>query len=123
MGKSSLLEALIKSQDPGKLEHFNTTRSNLMTHHELQISGNALKILDCSGNQRAEHLVKEWYARSHWVVVVYDLSTTQTLDAALAMVPDIQAKGASVLLFGNKHKVRGTCGGEEACAPRLPGPK
>ena len=56
------------------------------------MDGRPVKILDCSGNQRAEHLVQEWFARSMAVIVVYDMTRPDTLDAAIAMLPGLRVK-------------------------------
>jgi len=105
VGKSSLLEALIRQQDPEKVQNFNEQRSNLMSHHQIQVGERSLKLLDCSGNVRAQHLVKEWFARSHFVFLVYDMSNPKTLEYALEMTKEVHAAGAKVVLFGNKYNV------------------
>ena len=64
-------------------------------NYPAQIGGRTLKFLDCSGNDRAAHLVKargwplpcqswksvpfrqEWFARTQWVFVVYSLTDTR----------------------------------------------
>jgi len=102
VGKTSLLEILIKEQDPAQLSKFMEGKVNLMSHHQLEIGGKPLKLLDCSGNLRAQHLVKEWFGRSHWVIVVYDLSNQQSLNYALDLTREVHAAGAKVVLFGNK---------------------
>merc|ERR1719201_3011937 len=69
------------------------------------MDGRPVKILDCSGNQRAEHLVQEWFARSMAVIVVYDMTRPETLDAAITMLPGITKAGARGVLFGSKSWV------------------
>lgn len=102
VGKTSLLESFIKDSDPGKLQRFVEQKQNLMSHLNLQLGDRMLRLLDCSGNVRAQHLVKEWFARSHWVFVVYNMSDQNSLDYALELTKDVSAMGARVLLFGNK---------------------
>eukprot|EP00927_Polykrikos_kofoidii_P024116 TRINITY_DN219_c0_g1_i1.p1 TRINITY_DN219_c0_g1~~TRINITY_DN219_c0_g1_i1.p1 ORF type:complete len:1712 (+),score=344.09 TRINITY_DN219_c0_g1_i1:102-5237(+) len=105
VGKTSLLETLITENDPMQLAKFNEQRANLMTHHQIQIGDKALKLLDCSGNTRAGHLVKEWFGRSQFVVVVYDMTSKTSLDHAVALVREVNEAGAKVVLFGNKWKL------------------
>lgn len=102
VGKSAMLEALIQEQDPAQLAKFNEQRSNFMSHHQIQFGDQLVKILDCSGNSRAAHLVKEWFGRSSWVCVVYDLSNKETLDHALSLAHEVTAAGARLLLLGNR---------------------
>jgi len=105
VGKTSLLEELIKENDPKQLEKFNEQKANLMSHHQMQIGEKFIKVLDCSGNARAQHLVKEWFGRSHFVFIVYDLSQPKTLEQAAELVKDVTAAGARVVLFGNKWSI------------------
>ncbi|CAE7446087.1 XI-2 [Symbiodinium pilosum] len=77
-------------------------RNNLMVHHQFQIGGRTLKFLDCSGNDRAAHLVKEWFARTQWVFVVYSLTDTRSYEKALGLATEARQAGASVVLFANK---------------------
>lgn len=70
------------------MAEFERNRSNLMAHYQLQFKDSGgrerwgrqeedevfscfecrvLKVLDCNGNKRAQHLVREWFARSRWV--------------------------------------------------------
>jgi len=104
-GKTTLLEKLISDNDKAQLTRFAEQKSNLMSHHQIQMGERLLKLLDCSGNTRAQHLVKEWFGRSHWVVVVYDMADSKTLDHAIELVKEVAAAGARVILFGNKHNV------------------
>ena len=123
VGKSALLEAMIDEHDPGALPHFEENRSNLMTHHRVKIEGRPLKVLDCSANVRAQFLVKEWYARASWVVVVYDVGVPSSLDAALEMLPEIQEAGAQIVLFGSKLRgaeVRVDMSAVREAAARIP---
>ncbi|CAE8614180.1 unnamed protein product, partial [Polarella glacialis] len=105
VGKSSLLEALIQEHDPAQLAKFNEQKANFMTHHQIQVGERFLKLLDCSGNARASHLVKEWFGRSTWVFVVYDLANSKSLEAALALTQEVHSSGARVMLFGSKFNV------------------
>jgi len=102
VGKSMLLETLIKEKDPEQMQRFQEQKPNLMSHHQINVDSRILKVLDCSGNVRAQHLVKEWFGRSHWVFVVYDMSNSKTLDYALELMKEVHAAGARVILFGNK---------------------
>ncbi|CAE7480335.1 XI-B [Symbiodinium pilosum] len=104
-GKTSLLEALIAEHDPEQLPKFNEQKSNFMAHHQIQVGDKPVKMLDCSGNARAAHLVKERFARSTWVFIVYDLSKKESLDYAVSLTHEVQASGARPLLFGNKYNV------------------
>jgi len=103
VGKTSLLEVLIKDHDPSQLQKFHEQRPNLMTHHQIQMGERLLKLLDCSGNSRAQHLVKEWFSRSMWVCVVYDMSQPRSLEQALELSKEVTAAGAKLILFGNKY--------------------
>jgi len=105
VGKTPLLEGLIKDHDPAQLPKFIEQKPNLMTHHQIQLSERLLKLLDCSGNQRALHLVKEWFTRSICVCVVYDLASPKTLETALELSKEVVAAGARLILFGNRHSV------------------
>jgi myosin heavy subunit/signal recognition particle receptor subunit beta len=107
VGKTSLIEQLIKDHDQAQLARFNEQKQNLMSHHQINIGERLLKLLDCSGNVRAQHLVKEWFGRSHWVFVVYDMAEPKSLESAIALVSEVTAAGAKVLLFGNKFNVDG----------------
>jgi len=105
VGKTSLLEVLIKDHDPSQLQKFHEQRPNLMTHHQIQMGERLLKLLDCSGNSRAQHLVKEWFSRSIWVCVVYDMSSPKSLEQALELSKEVSAAGAKLILFGNKYNI------------------
>eukprot|EP00913_Durusdinium_trenchii_P030869 g28911.t1 len=72
-----------------------------------QIGEKPISILDCSGNSRAAHLVKERFGRSVWVFIVYDLAKKESLDYALALILEVHAAGARALLFGNKYNPNG----------------
>jgi len=104
-GKTSLLEMLMKENDPQQLTRFNEQKANLMSHNQMQMGERQLKLLDCSGNSRAQHLVKEWFGRTHWVFVVYDMAEPKTLEYAIDLVKEVVQAGARVLLFGNRHNV------------------
>eukprot|EP00439_Symbiodinium_sp_Y106_P043124 s3238_g5.t1 len=104
-GKTCLLETLIAEHDPQQLPKFNEQKSNFMAHHQIQVGDKPVKMLDCSGNSRAAHLVKERFARSTWVFIVYDLSKKESLEHALALTQEVHAAGARPLLFGNKYNV------------------
>uniref|UniRef100_A0A6U6W534 Myosin motor domain-containing protein n=1 Tax=Zooxanthella nutricula TaxID=1333877 RepID=A0A6U6W534_9DINO len=105
VGKTSLLEELIRDQDPAQMPKFVEQRTNLMSHNQIQVGDKLLKLLDCSGNARAQHLVKEWFGRSCWVFVVYDMSNKDTLEHAMELTKEVHAAGARVVLFGNKWSV------------------
>jgi len=102
-GKTPLMEELIKEYDPAQLQRFNEQKPNLMSHHQIQVGDRTLKLLDCSGNVRAQHLVKEWFGRSQWVFVVYDLCNAKSNETALELVRECVGAGARVMLLGNKH--------------------
>jgi len=105
VGKTSLLEHLIRDHDSAQLQRFQEQKPNLMSHHQIQVGDRVLKLLDCSSNVRAQHLVKEWFGRSHWVFVIYDMAQPRTLENALELIKDVKAAGAKVVLFGNKWSV------------------
>jgi len=105
VGKTALLENLIKDHDAPQLQRFYEQKPNLMSHHQIQIGDRLLKILDCSSNVRAQHLVKEWFGRSHWVFIVYDMSMPKTLESAVDLIKETKAAGARVVLFGNRWSV------------------
>jgi len=105
VGKTSLLESLIKAEDEVQLQKFNEQKPNLMSHHQIQIAERLLKLLDCSGNIRAQHLVREWFSRSVHVFVVYDMANAKSLEHALELAKDVHATGARLLLLGNKYNV------------------
>lgn len=105
VGKTALLEALVKDADPASLQKFTEQKGNLMSHHQVQVGDQMLKMLDCSGNSRAAHLVKEWYGRSNWVFVVYNMADNKSLDSALETAKEVEKAGARVVLFGNKFFV------------------
>jgi len=99
-GKSALFEKLIQDQDPSKLEGFG--QGNILSHLTVTIDGSAIKFLDCSGQARAQNMVKEWFPRSNWVFVVYDMCNKESFDYALQMVGWAHEAGARVVLFGNR---------------------
>jgi len=105
VGKSALLEGLIREHDESALTKFHEQKPNLMTHHQLEVDHRVFKLLDCSGNSRAQHLVKEWFARSVWVCVIYDMSQPKTLETALELAKDVTQSGAKLILFGNKYHI------------------
>jgi len=105
VGKSAMLEALIKEHDEAQLAKFAEQKPNLMSHHQIQIGERLLKLLDCSGNVRAQHLVKEWFQRSIWVFVVYDLASAKSMEYALELAKEVHNAGARLMLFGNKYSV------------------
>ncbi|CAE7245773.1 XI-2 [Symbiodinium natans] len=72
---------------------------------DVKIGGRTLKFLDCSGNDRAAHLVKEWFARTQWVFVVYSLTDKRSYEKALSLVGEARQAGASVVLFANKFDI------------------
>jgi len=95
----------IKEHDPAHLQGFNDQKQNLMAHNHIQINDRILRVLDCSGNSRAQHLVKEWFVRSHWVLVVYDIANSKSYEYAAELTKEVSAAGARVLLFGNRWNV------------------
>merc|ERR1719201_2590149 len=107
VGKSALLRQLLVDYDNEALQKFDepSNKVALMAHHSIKIDGAGIKVLDCSGNERARHLVKEWFQRAIYVFVVYDLCSPESLDAALALLPEVQQAGASCVLFGSKWQV------------------
>mmetsp|Transcript_66739 Transcript_66739/g.105579 ORF Transcript_66739/g.105579 Transcript_66739/m.105579 type:complete len:641 (+) Transcript_66739:148-2070(+) len=109
VGKTALLEQLIKDNDQAQLDKFAEQKTTILHHSQVSIRSDGkdhlLKVLDCSGNARAQHLVKEWFQRSQYVFVVYDVSKPETLDYALEVVKEVVAGGAKVVLFGNKWNV------------------
>eukprot|EP00427_Karlodinium_veneficum_P009223 CAMPEP_0169080892 /NCGR_PEP_ID=MMETSP1015-20121227/10721_1 /TAXON_ID=342587 /ORGANISM="Karlodinium micrum, Strain CCMP2283" /LENGTH=1694 /DNA_ID=CAMNT_0009140647 /DNA_START=1 /DNA_END=5085 /DNA_ORIENTATION=+ len=109
VGKTALLEQFIKEKDGGQLDRFNEQKVNLMSHHQIKVSEGGqeklLKVLDCSGNPKARKLVNEWYARSKWVFVVYDMSKSESLDDAMDLASQVSKAGARCVLFGNKYHV------------------
>lgn len=104
-GKSTMLGELMKEHDPSAMTNFEEQRSNLMTHHTLQIGQRTLKFLDCSGNERAGHLVKEWFGRTQWVFVIYSLADVKSYQKALTLMAEARQAGAGVVLFANKYDV------------------
>eukprot|EP00435_Cladocopium_sp_Y103_P058207 s1176_g20.t1 len=104
-GKTSLLESLISEFDPQQLTKFNEQKTNFLAHHQVKVGEKTIAILDCSGNSRAAHLVKERFNRSLWVFIVYDLAKKESLDYALALMQEAHTAGARPLLFGNKYNV------------------
>eukprot|EP00398_MALV-I-01_sp_L67-1_P000697 gene697-603_t len=105
VGKTSLLADFVTNENPEQLERLNEQRSTLLAHHQLTCDGTPIKILDCSGNPRASHLVKGWFASALWVIVVYDLCEPSTLDVALELMENALKSGARCLLFGNKYRI------------------
>eukprot|EP00435_Cladocopium_sp_Y103_P073506 s42_g43.t3 len=104
-GKTTMLGELMKEHDPSAMTNFEEQRSNLMTHHTLQIGSRSLKFLDCSGNERAGHLVKEWFGRTQWVFVIYSLADVKSYQKALTLMAEARQAGAGVVLFANKYDV------------------
>eukprot|EP00933_Yihiella_yeosuensis_P053397 TRINITY_DN5162_c1_g1_i1.p1 TRINITY_DN5162_c1_g1~~TRINITY_DN5162_c1_g1_i1.p1 ORF type:complete len:1220 (+),score=306.13 TRINITY_DN5162_c1_g1_i1:2-3661(+) len=106
VGKTSLLGSLVQEHDPQQKANFDEQKSNLMSHYQIQVYGKMMKFLDCSGNERAAHLVKEWFSRSQWVFVVYNLNNAASYQKAEALMADARQAGAGVVLFGNKFDVK-----------------
>jgi hypothetical protein len=104
VGKTSLLADFVTKESPEMLERLNEQRSTLLAHHQLTLDGAPLKILDCSGNPRASHLVKGWFASAQWVICVYDVCEPETLTVALDLMETALTAQARVLLFGNKYR-------------------
>jgi len=104
VGKTALLEDLVKSQAPdtATMEKFLQQKSSLMSHHQVKVGGEVLKILDCSGNARAQRLVTEWFPRTSWVFLVYDMSSQESLEYVLQLSGEVQKAGARVMIFGNR---------------------
>ncbi|CAE8649176.1 unnamed protein product, partial [Polarella glacialis] len=94
VGKTCLLGALINEHDPAQESRFEEQKNNLMTHHEIQVGEHALKFLDCSGNERASHLVKEWFGRSEWVFVIYSLTDQKSYEKAIGLMTDARQRNA-----------------------------
>ncbi|CAE8607197.1 unnamed protein product, partial [Polarella glacialis] len=106
VGKTSLLGALVQEHDPAQLGKFEEQKSNLMSHHQIQIGERLLKFLDCSGNERAAHLVKEWFSRTQWVFVIYSLTDPKSYEKAMGLMADARQAGSGVVLFGNRFDVK-----------------
>ena len=87
-----------------ELERLNEQRTTLLAHHQLTLEGTPLKVLDCSGNPRASHLVKGWFASALGVICVYDVCEPETLTVALDLMEAALAGNARVVLFGNKYR-------------------
>lgn len=105
VGKTKLLAGLIQEQDPTQLKTCQDQVTNLMSHYQILVDGEKRKVLDCSGNVRAQHLVKEWFPRSQWVFVIYDMSNKASLEYGLEITKEVCAAGARVVLFGNRYNV------------------
>jgi len=106
VGKSWLLERLIKECDPSQLRQFEEHRVNLVAQYNLTIEGKPLKMLDCSGQAKAMPVVEGWFAKAKWVVVIYDLCDPKSLQFALEnALPKAKMAGANLVLFGNTGKL------------------
>mmetsp|Transcript_132997 Transcript_132997/g.248717 ORF Transcript_132997/g.248717 Transcript_132997/m.248717 type:complete len:1710 (-) Transcript_132997:151-5280(-) len=104
VGKTKLLEMLIEEHDSDQMEVFRKQKAqgNLMSHYQIQIGEGVLKVLDCSGVVKAKNLVKDWFVRSCWVFVVYDVTRPDTLTTALELVEQVKEAKSKVVIFGNK---------------------
>lgn len=104
VGKTKLLEILIEEHDRDQMETFKKQKAqgNLMSHYQIQIGSGVLKVLDCSGVVKAKNLVKDWFVRSCWVFVVYDVTKPDTLATALELVDQVKEAKSKVVIFGNK---------------------
>jgi len=105
VGKTKLLEALIRELDPSQLPKVSEMETNLLAHHCFQVGDRTIKVLDCKSNVRAQHLVKEWFPRSQFVFLVYDLSRPETFDYVLEHLPEVSQARAKPVLFGNKWSI------------------
>ena len=72
---------------------------------EVNFDGAAVTVLDCSGDARTSGIVKKFFHRAVYVIVVYDLCAAKSLDAALEVLSEAQAAGAACVLFGSKWQV------------------
>jgi myosin heavy subunit/WD40 repeat protein len=105
VGKTKLLESLIRELDPSQLSKVSEMETNLLAHHCFTVGDRTIKVLDCKSNVRAQHLVKEWFPRSQFVFLVYDLARPETFDYVLEHLPEVSAARAKPVLFGNKWSI------------------
>jgi len=77
----------------------------IMGRYEMEIGDQILKILDCSGNDRAKSHIRGYFPRSQWVFIVYDLTKRETFAAAKDLLLHAVAAQAQVVLFGNKYQL------------------
>ncbi|CAD7956287.1 unnamed protein product [Amoebophrya sp. A120] len=108
VGKTCLLERLIQESDPAQIPKFQQDRANFMGRYQVRVGGEesrALNILDCSGNPRAAQHIKEYFARSLWVIVIYDLCSTESFNLAKDLMRAATQQGAGCVFFGNKWRL------------------
>ena len=64
-----------------------------------------MRVVDCNGNQRAGRLVKDWYTKTGFVFVVYDVTSEDSFQIAKEIVSEVanSGMGAQIVLFGNTY--------------------
>merc|ERR1719453_706276 len=117
VGKTALLEAYVKEFDPQQLAKIQMDRSatgSFLGRYQIQSVDGALKInfLDCSGNPRAQSHIREYFQRSLWVFVVYDICNLNSFTVAKELLKQAHAAECRVLFFGNKFALDAQSGDE-----------
>eukprot|EP00927_Polykrikos_kofoidii_P033783 TRINITY_DN28629_c0_g1_i1.p1 TRINITY_DN28629_c0_g1~~TRINITY_DN28629_c0_g1_i1.p1 ORF type:complete len:1639 (-),score=351.19 TRINITY_DN28629_c0_g1_i1:61-4977(-) len=112
VGKTSMLEGLFKDNNiDAALKQLEVSRSLMMVHYFVpNVLVNSavlpnLKLLDCSGEERASRLVVRWFANANWVVLIFDPSRLETFEHVRRMLPEVQKAGSKALLVSNPHNV------------------
>jgi len=104
VGKTPLLEAFASANDPESASNIDKDKQNMMNHVVCKFEDRSIKFLDCSGNPRCEHLVRDWYNRVGWVFLVYDVTDKNSLHYCVNQIKDLRESDAKFVLFGNSYK-------------------
>jgi len=105
VGKTALLEAFVQQYDPESAAKVTQEKQNMLSHVICKFEERQIKFLDCSGNHRCDHLVREWYNRVNWVFLVYDVTSQTSLQHCLGMMKELSGTQTKFVLFGNSYKI------------------
>ena len=64
-----------------------------------------LQIWDTAGQERFRSIVSNYYKDAHWAIVVYDITSRESFDAAKAWIDDVKNKAPEnvmIFLWGSK---------------------
>eukprot|EP00929_Paragymnodinium_shiwhaense_P105640 TRINITY_DN7068_c0_g2_i3.p1 TRINITY_DN7068_c0_g2~~TRINITY_DN7068_c0_g2_i3.p1 ORF type:complete len:1669 (+),score=441.76 TRINITY_DN7068_c0_g2_i3:89-5095(+) len=112
VGKTAMLEALFKEHDEACAKQMQTCKNLLLVHYTLEslpVSPTQqlqkVKLLDCSGEDRASKLVERWFKNATTIVLVYDPTRRDTFVKACELLPLVTKVGAQAILLANTYNL------------------
>ena len=105
VGKTSLIEQYINKQFSE--EHITTVTAGDKFYKEVKVGGKTIKleIWDTAGQDRFRAITKNYYKGSHGIILIYDITNTQSFENVKTWVNQIREEASSnviIYIAGNK---------------------